>query len=498
MALWMNIPLVLILMCLLSSAICSILPGKAARIWMLSAISVQVALSLTLLLSLISYGGSFVYKLSEVGAPYGNELSASVLEAMVGLTFTSIMLLSVLGGWRKIRADVHPRRMSLYCVMVMLLLAALNALTYTNDLFTGYVFIEIATISACALILVNNKGRSLFAATRYMLMNLLGSGLFLLGLILLYCLTGQLLFPQLKQAVAQLRGENLYIVPLYLSLLLMALGIGIKSALYPFHTWLPNAYANATPASSAMLSSLISKAYIVLLIKIVFKAAGPDAFLAGGVDDVLFVFSLIGIIMGSVDALREHNLRRMISYSSVAQIGYIFLGVSLGSKAGAAAAVFHIMAHSAAKAMLFLCSDRLVEVSGGSEAYRDLRGSGFRAPLAGLAFMVGAFSIVGVPFLGGFSSKLYLATASLSLTTWKMLTLLLVLAASTLLNVMYFLRTVLTLYRKGERFPLTPVDKRPHPTFAISMAAFIALNLLLGVAAYPIMTLITQGFQMIS
>ena len=476
MALWMNIPLVLILMCLLSSAICSILPGKAARIWMLSAISVQVALSLTLLLSLISYGGSFVYKLSEVGAPYGNELSASVLEAMVGLTFTSIMLLSVLGGWRKIKADVHPRRMSLYCVMVMLLLAALNALTYTNDLFTGYVFIEIATISACALILVNNKGRSLFAATRYMLMNLLGSGLFLLGLILLYCLTGQLLFPQLKQAVAQLRGENLYIVPLYLSLLLMALGIGIKSALYPFHTWLPNAYANATPASSAMLSSLISKAYIVLLIKIVFKAAGPDAFLAGGVDDVLFVFSLIGIIMGSVDALREHNLRRMISYSSVA----------------------HIMAHSAAKAMLFLCSDRLVEVSGGSEAYRDLRGSGFRAPLAGLAFMVGAFSIVGVPFLGGFSSKLYLATASLSLTTWKMLTLLLVLAASTLLNVMYFLRTVLTLYRKGERFPLKPVDKRPHPTFAISMAAFIALNLLLGVAAYPIMTLITQGFQMIS
>ena len=112
--------------------------------------------------------------------------------------------------------------------------------------------------------------------------------------------------------------------------------------------------------------------------------------------------------------------------------------------------------------------------------------------------MVGAFSIVGVPFLGGFSSKLYLATASLSLTTWKMLTLLLVLAASTLLNVMYFLRTVLTLYRKGERFPLKPVDKRPHPTFAISMAAFIALNLLLGVAAYPIMTLITQGFQMIS
>lgn len=141
---------------------------------------------------------------------------------------------------------------------------------------------------------------------------------------MLYCLTGHLLFPQMKEAVAELAQTGRYDVPLFTSLVLITFGIGIKSGLYPFHTWIPNAYANATPSASAMLSSLVSKTYIFLLLKAIFRVFGQETFSLVG--DVLFVFSMLGIVMGSVEALFEHNVRRMIAWSSVAQIGYIFLG----------------------------------------------------------------------------------------------------------------------------------------------------------------------------
>jgi len=491
--LWQNIPFVLIILPLLASAICMTLRHRAARRLMICVSAVSLALNVIFLVCIIRHGESYTFKMGEWGAPIGNELRCGILEGIVGTTFSGILFLSLLGGVVKLKTDVDVYRMNLYSVLTCLLSAAMMAETFTNDLFTAYVFIEIITIAAGALICINNHGRTLFAATRYMIMNLLGSGLFLLGLAMLYCLTGHLLFPQLREAVQMLSLNHRYTVPLALSMLLMALGIGIKSALYPFHTWLPNAYANATPSSSAMLSSLISKVYIFLLVKIVFRVSGIEFFASGGIGDVLFVFSCIGIILGSIDAILEHNCRRMIAYSSVAQIGYIFLGVSLGTQMGAAAAVFHICAHSAAKAMLFLSADRLVEVSGGSAAFRDLRGSGFRAPLAGVAFAVGALSIVGIPLLGGFTSKIYLCMAATGLDDWRMIVMLLVLAVSTLLNVAYLVRTVLTLYRNSDRFPSHRVDGENHPTFAISMAAFIALNIFLGVGGYHVMQLIQKG-----
>ena len=232
--------------------------------------------------------------------------------------------------------------------------------------------------------------------------------------------------------------------------------------------------------------------YIFLLIKIFFRAAGVEIF-ARGIGDVVFVFALVGIILGSVDAIREHSLSRMVAYSSVSQIGYIFLGISLGTHAGMAAALFHILAHSAAKSMLFLSANKLREVSGGSDAFRDIRGSGLRAPLAGLAFALGACSLVGVPLLGGFTSKVFLAQAGVQLGDWRMIVLLLVLALSTALNVAYMLRTSLTLYRPGQRFPLTKSPLAKDGLFTAAMAALIVINVFLGVCGGQVMNLILRG-----
>ena len=490
---WQNLPLFLILCPLMCAAVCSALKGKAARV-VITALSALECAGMGALLYYTAKGNeSFVYAMGEIGAPFGNELRVGPLEALTGLGFSLVLLTAILGGWRRLSQDVAPNRMNLYGAVTCLLTSAMAAMVFTNDLFTAYVFIEISTIASCALIGASNKGKTLFSAARYMIMNLMGSGLFLLGLSMLYCLTGHLLFPQLGAAVRDLLAGNRYSIPLYMSFLLMTLGVAIKSALYPFHTWLPDAYGNATATSSAVLSSMVSKLYIFLLIKIFLRAAGWEVF-ARRIEDVLLLYAAAGMIMGSVHAIRQRHLTRMVAYSSVAQIGYIFLGISLGTEAGMAAAVYHILAHSAAKAMLFLSANRLREASGDEDTFAALRGSALRAPLAGLAFTVGACSLVGIPGLGGFTSKLYLASAGVEAGGLRMAIVLAALAISTLLNVAYMLRSVLVIYRKKEETDQSIVCR--DGLFAAAALALIALNLLLGLLGGPILQLIEQGIRL--
>ena len=250
LAWWQNLPLFLVLCPLMCGVACSALRGKASRCVTAAMCAAESAGMAVLLWYTASGNVSFTYAMGEIGAPFGNELRAGPAEALMGLGFTLVLTLSVTGGNRSLTEDVESKRMNLFGAMIGLLIV------FTNDLFTAYVFIEITTLSACALIGVTNRGRALFSSARYMVMNLLGSGLFLLGLSMLYALTGQLLFPQLASAVDALIAENRYSVPMYLSFLLMGLGLCIKSALYPFHTWLPDAYSNATAVSGALLSSL--------------------------------------------------------------------------------------------------------------------------------------------------------------------------------------------------------------------------------------------------
>ena len=491
---WQNLPLFQIVCPLMCAAVCSAVRGKAARTVMTVLSALECLCMATVLYCTSRDGVSYTYAMGEIGAPFGNELRIGSLEALVGLAFSLVMLLSILGGWKSLTRDVTPNRLNLYGAMICLLTAAMAAMVFTNDLFTAYVFIEISTIAACALICASNHGRTLFASARYMIMNLLGSGLFLLGLSMLYCLTGHLLFAQLGAGVRKLLESGGYPVPLYLSFLLMTMGVAIKSALYPFHTWLPDAYGNATPTSSAILSSLISKMYIFLLIKVFIRAAGAEVF-ARRIEDVLLVYAVAGMIMGSVHAIRQRHFSRMIAYSSVAQIGYIFLGISLGTEAGIAAAVYHILAHSAAKSMLFLTANRLRDASQGEDNFRAIRGAALREPLAGLAFLVGACSLVGIPGLGGFASKMYLARAGVDAGGWRMAILLAALAVSTLLNVAYMLRSGLTLYSDGGC--ATEKNALPRdPAFAAAMIALILINIALGIFGAPILQMIHTGIQL--
>lgn len=494
--LWQSIPFACVLLPLGSAAMTSVLKGKLARRWTFLVMAVVMALNAALVVIMAQRGGSYTYMMGHYPAPWGNELRAGLLEAITGFFFALIMLLSLMGGVKKVEEHILHDKQSLYYVMLLLLTAALMAQVYTNDIFTAYVFLEIMTISACSLIAARTKGRTLVAATRYMIMNLVGSGLFLLGIILLYDLTGHLLMSNIKEAVAALHASGDYHQPLTVVVAVMTIGLCIKSALFPFHSWVPDAYSYTTPTSSAVLSSLVSKGYIFLLIKIYYRVIGLDVIAATGIDDVLFIYALVGMVMGSLAAIRQSDIRRMIAFSSVAQIGYIYMGIGLGTEAGMMAAMFHMFSHSVCKSMLFLAAGGLADASGNSKQFRDLRGAGFRSPIAGVAFTVGALSMVGFPFLGGFVSKVNFAMAAMDTGHIRMALTLAVLAISTLLNTVYFLKTVITLYRKPLEGAAYPVERgRRGFCFNCSLVCFAAVNVALGLFSQPLVQAITSGLN---
>ena len=490
-----NLPLFCIVFTLFSGVICAVLSPKAARNVCYGILIFDGTANVVLLSYVLKLGDYYVYRMGHFPAPWGNEIRIGVLEALLAVCFSIGMLLSLMGGMKHIFEDVESTKTNLYFSMMNLLFVSMLALIYTNDLFTGYVFVEINTITACAIIMLRNKKETLVSTFRYLTMSTLGSGMFLMGINILYDITGHLLMSNIHESVKELVASGKYAGPLEVVIALFCVGLATKSALYPFHSQLPDAYSSATSASSAVLSGLVLKAYIILLIKIIYRVIGIDVFRFSKGANVLFVLGILGMIMGSLHAMTEKNLNRMIAYSSVAQIGYIYMGIGLGSTAGMVAAVFQILAHAATKTMLFDAAGGLMEVSGGSKSFKRLKGAARRNPTAGFAFVIGSLSMIGIPLFAGFISKMYLATASIGESRTKMLLGLTALAISTVLNALYFIPAIMVLYsRDGEG-----AEEKVHhadPSFVISMIIFVVINFVLGCMSTPIIGMISSGFAM--
>lgn len=492
-----NFPFFSIILSMFSGIICSVLPAKAARAVNTAVITIVGGLSAVLLWYVNVTGESFTYMMGHFPAPWGNEIRAGVLEALMALFFCIIMLLSMLGGRKKLYDEVVEEKHNLYYILVSLMLSSLLALVYTNDLFTAYVFVEINTISACGLIMIRENGRTIEAAVRYMIMSLLGSGMLLLGICILYDLTGHLLMSNIRESVEMLAAQNAYHVPLLVCIALMSVGLAIKSALFPFHAWLPDAYGYSTVSSAAILSSLVSKGYIFLLIKIIYRMIGFEIYHDTRIVNVLFIFGLMGMIFGSLSAIRENDVRRMIAFSSVAQIGYIYMGIGMGTQAGMVASVFHILSHAATKSLLFIAAIGLTEVSGGSRQFVELTGAGYRNKIAGFAFTVGSLSMVGIPLFSGFVSKLLFSQAAVQ-NHGKMFPALIVLGISTILNAIYFMKTVIRIYTPVINYKYQTLRFKKMKRYSIVLFFFVALNIVLGVLSDPIVEFIEKGLLMFS
>lgn len=490
-----NLPFISIIISMIS-AIILILLGKKASLALnfLKAVLLAIAaLSLALTLGFVNSGGTITYMLGHFPSPWGNELRFGLFESLLAFVFATVLLLAILGGEKDIIEDIQSRKRSKYFALLALLLLSLLALIYTNDIFTSYVFIEINTVASCGIVMAKESGETLRATIKYLFMSLMASGLFLISIALLYSITGQLLIPALNEAIAGLMSSGDYRWPLFLAATLMTISLGVKSALFPFHTWLPDAHGTATTSSSSILSGVVVKGYIILLIKIYYRVFGIEVIKQIGVLNILFYLGIAGMIFGSIFAIREGNIKRMIAYSSVAQIGYIYAGIGLGTYAGLAAALFHMIVHAYTKPLLFSSAGGLIAVSKHSKNIKDLTGAARRNPLAGIGFLIGSLSMVGVPLFGGFTSKLFLAQSASD----HGYTLLIALAISSFLNALYYLPVVFRIYGKDEE-ELEPEEKVENGLgYKLSIGCFTIINFILGIGGMYVLYLLNQGVQLL-
>lgn len=490
-----NFPFFSILLCMAAGIFTSMLKQRSAK-WVTIFVSGAVLVMSILTLNLTTQlDNAYPFMMGHFPAPWGNEIRIGRLEAITATGFSAVLFLSVIAGFYHSPAFVSEQKTNLYCIMVDLALAAVQVLIYTNDLFTVYVFIEIMTIASCALVLVRQNGHTLVAITRYMIMHLFGSGLLLLGIAMLYGITGHLLMEPLRVTIQGMIASGQYTGPLVVVIALITAGLGIKSAMFPFHGWAPDTYAFAPPMSSALLSGIIGKAYIFVLIKFFYRVVGFDFIVAQGITTFLFYCGVAGMIIGSIMAIFQRDIRRMIAYSSVAQIGYIYMGIGMGTAAGVEAAVFQMLVHSVVKSLLFLSTYELINVSGDRKRFRFLHGAGYRNVPAGIVFTLACMSMVGIPFTGGFIVKLNLAISGMVFGGTMRALVLIALAVSTLLNAVYFLHTVVSIYRRPPEGVVYPeVDKMPRYAVA-ALAVSAALVVALGVVSEPLMKIIEKGLQ---
>ncbi|MBQ9625165.1 MAG: sodium:proton antiporter [Clostridia bacterium] len=433
----------------------------------------------------------FTYAAGYFPAPWGNELRAGMVEAVLALAFTITTILSIWGDYESTFELLPKKKNYIHYIMLNFLLASVIALTYTNDLFTAYVFIEINTITACGIMIPRHDGKSLAACMKYLVMSMVGSGLYLFSICYIYGITGQLLMVPAGEAIKNLVATGQYRVPLIASLAIMGLAIAVKAGLFPFHAWFPDAYANAPHSSSALLSGIVSKAYIFVFIKIIFRVYGTATFELFHLNQFYYILGCIAMLIGSVFAFMQDDIKKMVSFSSVAQIGYIFMGFGINTKLGYAAACFHIIFHAFTKAMLFVSTGNLVEKAGKSKI-SDMRGMGYKCPMSAITFWVGGLSMIGIPLFMGFISKLNFASAAFSSGH---IIVLVVLGLSTCLNVLYFIPPMTILYSK--RGLTREETAREHESFNISipLICFIAVNIILGLFQSPVMNAIMTGLE---
>ena len=497
-----NFPLFTVVLSLFSGVLCMMLPARRARNYTIAYESVLIVMVSCVLGYTIRTGKAFTYPMGEFPAPWGNEIRGGVLEALIALLFLIVLLCSILAGYRFLRKDIDESKQNLYFSLLNLMTAALMAMAWTNDVFTGYVFLEILTLTSCGILIVREIGRTTLAAVRYMIMNLVGSGLFLLGLVLLYDISGHLLMVPMRESLAAVAADPSSIPVLSLAIGILTIGLGIKSGMFPFHFWMPDTYGWATPTSASVLSSLVSKAYLFLLFKIYLRAIGIDVLRRTPILKILFILGICGMVIGSVSAMRASTINQMVAFSSAAQIGYIYMGIGLGTFAGFNAALFQVFAHAATKSLLFLTTPCLAEVSGDSLKFRALQGSARRDNLAGFFFTAGSLSMIGIPIFAGFAAKLMFGQAAImTAAPYKILMVMIALAVSSVLNALYFIRTLIRIYSDPTDDMESPWKNRFHVDksrvgYVVAGLILTAGNIFLGMFSWVVSDLIYRGLGM--
>jgi multicomponent Na+:H+ antiporter subunit D len=440
--------------------------------------TMAAALLYSIHFALLARDGQIIsYAVGGWDAPWGIEVVINPFSSFMLVVISSVCLAILLYSMSSLEWELPVNGIGWYYTTFLLLVASMMGMAITNDIFNMYVFIEVTGITACALVLAKGGRLATEASFKYLLLATVGSGFVLTGITLIYLVTGNLNISFVAEEFSRVYPQYPYLIWTVLSFFLV--GFGIKSALFPLHVWLPDAHSSAPTTSSAVLSGLVVKAYIVALVKFYFLIFGFDLLDQIFIRHMILIMATAAILGGSMFAFVQLNLKRRLAYSSVAQIGYIFLGIGLGSPIGLAAGILHIFNHALMKACLFLAAGAIYRQTGEKNVNR-LQGVGYEMPVTMGAFTVAALSMVGLPLFNGFISKWYLAQGSIQAGMPMFVGLIIL---SGLLNASYFLPIIWqAFFVVDEHEPKTfTLDKIPL-SMAFSMALLAAGVIYFGIA----------------
>ncbi|MBI4609163.1 MAG: monovalent cation/H+ antiporter subunit D family protein [Candidatus Rokubacteria bacterium] len=443
-----------------------------------TAVATGVATTLLALLALqrVLAEGELRYAVGGWPAPWGIELVVDHLSAFVAVAVSGMVALAIVYAAPPRRA---PESAGAFYGLVLLFLASLMGIVVTGDLFNLFVFLEVASLSSYALV-ASGGGRALLAAFRYLLLGTVGASFYLLGVGHLYVLTGTLNMADLAARLPELAGSRVFAVAVGF----LVIGLGIKMALFPLHGWLPDAYTYAPPAVTALLAPVTTKVAAYALARVLFSVLGGPETLGRIPLGVLAWAGAVAVVAGGVLALRQSDLRRLLAYSSVSQVGFIALGLGLANQPGLAGAYLHILSHALMKGCLFFVAGAVVVRLGGP-ALADLRLMRERMPWTTVCLVVAALSMIGIPPTAGFFSKWYLLVGAIEAGQPLLAA---VIAGGGLLTAVYMWRVVehACLARHGDsRSHAGPRAEAP-PAMLVALLAAVAGILAVGIWSAPL------------
>ncbi len=434
-----HLPALQVVVPLLAAPVCLLLRNRRAA-WLLAATATWATFIIALgLLAQVSDQGTISYAIGDWAPPWGIEYRVDLFSALVLVIVSGIGSLVMPFARINVEREIPAERIYLFYVMYLLCLTGLLGIAITGDAFNLFVFLEISALSSYVLISLGRDRRALTAALRYLIMGTLGATFYVIGIGLLYMMTGTLNMADLAQRVPEL----LHLRTIEAALAFLIVGISLKLALFPLHLWLPNAYAFAPTTVTIFLAATATKVSVYMIIRIIYTVyGGSPIFQEGILNEALMGLGMLSMVAAGLVAIYQSNVKRLLAYSSVSQIGYMVRGLSFGSVLGLAAGIVHLFNHAIMKAALFMalgCATQRVR----AVSFDDLAGLGRQMPVTMGALVVGALSLIGLPLTVGFVTKWYLIQAALQDGAWLAV---IVILASGLFAAIYTWRIVEAAY----------------------------------------------------
>ena len=439
--------------------------------WALATIISWICLVISItLMQQVMATGEIIYELGGWAAPWGIEYRVDMLNAWVLVIVTSVGAMVTPYAKLSAEKEIDNDRLYIFYAMLLLCETGLLGITVTGDAFNLFVFLEISALSTYVLISMGKDRRGLTAAYRYLIMGTLGATFYITGVGLLYMQTGSLNIADLGELIPDVADSR----TVQAALAFMTVGLCVKLALFPLHMWLPNAYAFAPSVVTVFLAATATKVAVYALVRVIFTIfGGVDILEAVQISDVLIAMAIVAMFGGSAVAIYQTNIKRMLAYSSLAQIGYMILGLSMNSVLGVSAGLVHLFNHAMMKGGLFMVMGCVVYRIG-SAKLGDMAGLGKQMPVTMGAFVLGGLSLIGVPLTVGFVSKWALLQAALEKGWWPIAVLIVI---SSLMAVVYIWRVVEVVYFQAAPAGRLAVKEAP-------LMMMIPMLTLIGAAYY--------------